>query len=73
VVRQYLSTLHEAITQFDVSIRGKENISSLQVPVYNLIFMEVNQSLQCLFTHNPDLRLCQWPLQLCRHTQAKLP
>ncbi len=68
--KHFLGKLYEAITQSDISICGNENISSFQVPVYNLILMEVNQRLQRLFTHNPDLRLCQWALQLCRHTHT---
>lgn len=68
VAKQYLSAVHKSITQFDIPICSKEDISSLQVSVNNLIVVEVNQRLQRLFTHNPDLRLCKRPLQFCTKT-----
>lgn len=55
-----------ALTQLDVTVQREEDIACLQVSVDDMVFMEVNEGLQSLFTHDPDLGLRQGSFQFCR-------
>lgn len=62
-----LNPLTHPLTQFDVSIQCEQDVSSLQVSVDDLVVMQIQQSIQSLFTNHPDLRLRQRPFQLYTH------
>lgn len=56
---------HLALTQLDVTVQREEDVAGFQVSVDDFVFVEVDERLQSLPTHHPDLRLCQGSLQLC--------
>lgn len=55
-----------ALTKLDITVQREEDVASLQVSVDDVVVMEVDEGLQSLFTHHPDLRLCQRSLQFYR-------
>lgn len=57
-------------TQFDFTVHREEYVASLQVSVDDLVFMEVNERLQSLFTNHTDLGLGQGSLQLYGETRV---
>lgn len=54
------------LTQLDITIQCEKDVPSLQVSVDDFVVVEVDEGLQSLLTHHPDLRLCQRSLQFCR-------
>lgn len=59
-------------TKFDTAFHGKQNVSGLQVSVYDMVLMQVTQCMQCLETHLTDLLLGEAMLQLCAHTRVHI-
>lgn len=54
-----------ALTKLDISVQREEDVPRLQVSVDDVDVVEVDEGLQSLLTHHPDLGLCQGSLQFC--------
>lgn len=54
-----------SLTQLDITVQREEDVASLQVSVDDVVVVEVDEGLQSLLTHHPDLRLCKGSLQFC--------
>ena len=57
-----------ALTQLDVTVQCEQDVAGLQVSVDDFVVVEVDEGLQGLLTHHPDLRLRQGSLQFYRRS-----
>lgn len=58
------------LTQLDVPVLGEEHVACLQVPVDDLLAVEVVEGFQHLAANHLDLGLGQAPVQLCWERQG---